>query len=79
LGHSKHSIALIKELMMKTIILGSLMLAFLGCTNQEVYNAIQTNQKNQCDQLSGVQRETCIKQLAPDYTTYERERQELEK
>lgn len=64
---------------MKAILVASLVLALPACTNQEVYNAIQTNQKNQCDQLSGVQRETCIKQLAPDYTTYERERKELDK
>jgi hypothetical protein len=64
---------------MKIILCASLLLVLAGCTNQQVYNAIQTNQKNQCDQLSGVQRETCIKQLAPDYTTYERERKELNK
>lgn len=56
---------------------GFIVLCLSGCTNQEVYNAVQTNQKNQCDQLSGIQRENCLKDLAPDYTTYERERQQL--
>ena len=56
---------------------GFIVLCLSGCTNQEVYNAVQTNQKNQCDQLSGIQRENCLKNLAPDYSTYERQRQQL--
>lgn len=53
------------------------LLLLSGCTNQEVYNAVQTNQRNQCDELTGNQRDACLKNLAPDYTTYERERKEL--
>lgn len=64
---------------MKVILVVNLLLVLMGCTNQDIYEAIQINQKNQCDQLSGGQRETCIKQLAPDYTTYERQRKEVDK
>ena len=62
---------------MNAVKYGLIVLFLSGCTNQEVYNAVQTNQKNQCDQLSGIQRENCLKDLAPDYSTYERERQQL--
>lgn len=64
---------------MSIIKYGVMALVLVGCTNQEVYNAIQTNQENQCNQLSGIQRENCLKDLAPDYTTYERERRQLNK
>lgn len=64
---------------MKVMAFYVLALLVSGCTNQDVYNAVQTNQRNQCDQLTGSQRDTCIKQLAPDYSTYKREREDLNK
>jgi hypothetical protein len=51
--------------------------ALSACSQREVYNSIQTNQRNECELLSGVQRQECLARLSPDYQTYERERQKL--
>ncbi|HSX85474.1 MAG TPA: hypothetical protein VLE50_08695 [Cellvibrio sp.] len=48
-----------------------------ACSRQELYNSVQTNQRNECELLQGLQRQECLKRLSPDYQTYERERQEL--
>ena len=48
-----------------------------ACSQREVYNSLQTGQRNECELLSGVQRQECLARLAPDYETYERERQEI--
>lgn len=48
-----------------------------ACSQREIYNSVQTSQRNECELLSGVQREECLARLAPDYQTYERQRQEL--
>lgn len=48
-----------------------------ACSNREVYHSIQTSQRNECELLSGVQKQECLARLSPDYQTYERQRQEL--
>lgn len=48
-----------------------------ACSQREVYDSIQTNQRNECDLLSGPQRQECLSRLSPDYQTYERQREEL--
>lgn len=48
-----------------------------GCSQHQMYDSIQVNQRNECERLSGIQRDECLKQLGPDYQTYERQRREL--
>jgi hypothetical protein len=48
-----------------------------ACTNQQVYNSVQTNQKNECEKLQTIQREECMKRLSLSYDKYEAERQTL--
>jgi len=48
-----------------------------ACSQREVYDSIQTNQRNECELLSGVQRQECLSRLSPDYQTYERQRKDL--
>lgn len=61
---------------MKWFCLG-LFVLISACSQRQVYDSVQTNQRNECELLSGVQREECLKRLNPDYQTYERQRQEL--
>lgn len=61
---------------MRWLCLFAVMLLF-ACSQRQVYDSIQTGQRNECELLSGVQREECLQRLSPDYQTYERQRQEL--
>ncbi len=51
--------------------------ALTACTQRQIYDSVQTSKRNECEILSGVQRKECLDRLAPDYQTYERQRQEL--
>ena len=54
------------------------LLVFISaCSQRQVYDSIQINQRNECALLSGVQRDECLKRLNLDYQTYERQRQDL--
>jgi len=48
-----------------------------ACSQRQIYDSVQTSSRNECELLSGVQRKECLDRLAPDYQTYERQRQEL--
>lgn len=61
---------------MKKIILFAVCV-LTACSQREIYNSVQTSNRNECELLSGVQRKECLDRLAPDYQTYERQRQEL--
>ena len=61
---------------MKILILFSLCI-LTACTQRAVYESVQISQRNECEILSGVQRKECMDRLAPDYETYEQQRQEL--
>lgn len=52
-------------------------LGLCSCSNQQMYNSVQTNQQNECDKLQTVQRQECLKQLGMPYDKYEEERQKL--
>ncbi|GGY67774.1 hypothetical protein GCM10011613_09970 [Cellvibrio zantedeschiae] len=57
-----------------------LVLAFAGlsaCSDRQMYNSIQTGNKNECDNLQHVQRQECLKRLGPSYEKYEEERKKL--
>ncbi len=59
--------------------LSIMMLAFslCACSNQQMYNSVQTNRQNECDKLQTIQRQECLKQLGMPYDKYEEERQKL--
>ncbi len=59
------------------IFLGLLIL-ISGCSNQEIYQAVQNNRLQECDKLPDVQREECRAQHSQPYEEYERNRKELE-
>lgn len=61
---------------MKIVILFCLV-ALTACSQRQIYESVQTNNRNECERLSGVQRKECLDRLAPDYQTYERQRKEL--
>ena len=48
-----------------------------SCTNQQVYNAIQENQRLECSKMPMPQYDRCMKELQTPYDKYEKERQEI--
>ena len=63
---------------MYRVTIALLMLLALGaCSNQQVYNNVQVNQKNECEKLQLTQRQDCLNKLSPDYNEYEAERKKL--
>jgi hypothetical protein len=49
-----------------------------GCSNQQVYNAIQESQRVDCQQYPDTRYEECMQQLDKSYQDYEEEREALE-
>ena len=58
------------------ILLSGLML-LAGCTNKELYEAVQINRLNACEKLIGSQREECIESHSMPYKDYREKREEL--
>ncbi len=52
-------------------------LALSGCSNRQVYDAIQQNRQLECQKLPGTQYEKCMEQLSEPYDAYKRDRDEL--
>ena len=52
-------------------------LALAACSNRQVYDAIQDNQRLECAKLQGSQYEECMKQVSQPYDEYRREREDL--
>lgn len=50
----------------------------LGCSNREIYDAIQMNQWQECQRLPPAQYEDCMESLGGSYDSYELERRALE-
>ncbi|MDP5187969.1 MULTISPECIES: hypothetical protein [unclassified Alishewanella] len=59
--------------------LTSLLLLFTlaGCSNKAVYQNLQLNKKQQCQQLPVSQYDECMRSIPLTYEEYERERQEV--
>jgi hypothetical protein len=55
-----------------------LCLGATGCSNQQVYNAIQESQRVDCQQYPDTRYEECMQQLEKPYGDYEEEREALE-
>jgi hypothetical protein len=61
------------------VVLVLLALVLSGCSNRQVYDAIQKNRQLECQKLPGTQYEECMKQFSEPYDEYKRERDELTK
>jgi hypothetical protein len=46
-----------------------------GCTNQQIYTAIQENRRQECGKLPLGQYEQCMRDYDTSYEEYERQRQ----
>lgn len=63
---------------MKQLLTIALVVLLVGCTNQQYYEGIQVNRRNECLKLPIPQREECFARYNMSYDQYERERQALE-
>ena len=56
-----------------------LVVGLAGCTQRQVYDAVQQNRQLECQKLPQGQYEKCMEQYSEPYDAYTRERKELEK
>lgn len=49
-----------------------------GCTTRAAYEAVRTNERQHCDELSATERERCLARLQDDFDEYQRKRAEVE-
>lgn len=61
-------------LKLSAILLATMVL--VACTNKQLYNTAQTNQKRKCQKLPDDQYEQCMKDANQSYEDYEQERNE---
>ena len=50
-------------------------LLLMGCSNQQIYTAVQENRRIECSKLPQGQYEKCMSDYDTPYEEYERERQ----
>lgn len=50
-------------------------LLLLGCSNEQIYNAVQENQQMECSKLPQNQFEECVRNYDTPYAEYERARE----
>jgi len=50
-----------------------------ACSNEQIYNSIQENQRLKCSKLPGSQYEECMRDFNTSYKEYEREGKETSK
>lgn len=48
-----------------------------GCTNQQLYTAVQERERQECARLPQAQYEECMREVEGSYDEYAREREEL--
>ena len=60
---------------MKASLILVIALALLGCSNKQIYTAVQENRRLECSKLPQDQYEQCISEYDTPYDEYERERQ----
>lgn len=60
---------------MRISLLIALALAFLlsSCTKRNIYEGIQVNERRQCEELRGTDREDCLKRAEQSYDEYMRD------
>lgn len=72
-----HSLIIERGASIMKIFILLFLIPLAACSQRQIYDSVQTNKRNECELLSGTQRQECLDRLAPDYQTYERQRQEL--
>jgi hypothetical protein len=58
----------------RLLVLPLLLLASLGCSNRQIYSAIQEGQRVDCQKYPDTRYEQCMEQLETPYDEYEAER-----
>lgn len=53
-------------------------ICLVSCTNEQIYNSVQENQKMECQKYPDARYEECMKELGTSYRDYEKEKKELE-
>ncbi len=61
---------------MRIALLPVIVLSVAGCSNEQIYNAIQDSQKIDCQKYPDTRYENCMNELSAPYEEYEKERQE---
>lgn len=57
-----------------------LILSINACSNQQIYEGVQSNRKQECDrEPTDVARAECLQGLGADYEVYKRQRESLPK
>jgi len=54
-----------------------MLMLIVGCSNRQIYDSIQANQKNECLKQSMLEYEGCMERINKPYDKYEGERQEM--
>lgn len=62
-----------------TVLIMSLGMSIAACSNRQVYDSVQANNRLECQKLPLSQQEECLQKANKSYDEYERERKELEK
>ncbi len=52
---------------------------FSGCSNKEIYDNVQHNQRLECQKLPPSQYDDCMKKAEESYDEYQRKKESLEK
>ena len=47
-----------------------------GCTSEQIYYGLQSHRAQECQSLTGSEREQCFKQIEDSYTEYENKRKQ---
>ncbi len=62
---------------MYNILILFLLFFCVGCSNKEIYDNIQINNRNECNKMPPSQYKSCIEQTSKPYREYEKEHKEL--
>ena len=62
---------------MRTSILVFALTATTACSHQQMYNALQHNQRLDCDKQPGDLYQECLTSLEPDFAEYQRQQQQV--
>jgi hypothetical protein len=60
---------------MKPGVYSMIALLLMGCSNKQIYTAVQENRRVECSKLPQVQFKKCMSEYDTPYEEYERERQ----
>jgi PBP1b-binding outer membrane lipoprotein LpoB len=60
---------------MKPSVFLMIALFLMGCSNKQIYTAVQENRRVECSKLPQVQFEKCMSEYDTPYEEYQRERQ----